>query len=87
MLRQEARRRLVDAAQAYVLRLHQIAVEAGLPAMKERLLTGDPDEQPLVMTGHQPVVFHSVLTFKYEITQQFAREHNAICLAVVIDTD
>ncbi len=87
MLRQEARRRLVDAAQAYVLRLHQIAVEAGLPAMKERLLTGDPDEQPLVMTGHQPVVFHSGLTFKYEITQQFAREHNAICLAVVIDTD
>ena len=87
LLRQTARRRLVDAAQTYVLRLNQLAVRAGLPSVTQRLLTGDPDQQPLVMTGHQPVVFHSGLTFKYQITEQFAREHNAICVAVVIDTD
>lgn len=86
-LRRAARRRLVDSAQAYVLRLNSLAEETDLPASHAGLLTGDPAHQPIVMTGHQPVVFHSGLTFKYETTQQFAADNNAIGLAVIIDTD
>jgi hypothetical protein len=39
------------------------------------------------MTGHQPVIFHSGLTFKYQTTETFALEHNALAIAVLIDTD
>ncbi|MEZ6123496.1 MAG: hypothetical protein R3C49_10010 [Planctomycetaceae bacterium] len=86
-LRRTARKRLVDSAEQFVLRLNTIADEAGLPPNHRPLLTGDPGTQPIVMTGHQPVLFHSGLTYKYEITESFAAEHNAIAVAVIIDTD
>lgn len=86
-LRQAARRRLVDAAQQFVLRLHGIASESGLPPVREPLLTGNPDDTALVVTGHQPVIFHPGLVFKYETTEAFAAEQHAIAVAVVIDTD
>ena len=86
-LRAAARRRLVRTGEQYVLRLNEIARRAGLNIPPQPLLTGDSDQQAIVMTGHQPVVFHSGLTFKYETTEQFAQRQNAICVAVVIDTD
>ncbi len=82
-----ARRRLIDSAQSFVLRLHEMMQRAGLPALSTPVLTGQAEKQPLVMTGHQPVIFHSGLTFKYETTEAFAAGHSAICVAVVIDTD
>ncbi len=86
-LRNSARTRLVQSAEQFVLRLHGIADDADIPANTAGLLTGVPENQPLVMTGHQPAIFHSGLTFKYETTQQFAADNNAIGVAVVIDTD
>ncbi|MEZ6058808.1 MAG: hypothetical protein R3C19_00435 [Planctomycetaceae bacterium] len=86
-LRIAARRRLVDSAEQFVLRLNGIAQQAGLPEIACPVLTGDPTQQPLVMTGHQPVIFHSGLTFKYETAERFAADQNAIAVAVVIDTD
>lgn len=86
-LRQTARSRLVESAQAFILRLNAIAEETELTVNAAPLLTGDPTTQPIVMTGHQPVQFHSGLSFKYETTQQFAAENNAIAVAVIIDTD
>lgn len=86
-LRRTARKRLVDSAQHYVLRLQGLAEDADLPALKSPVLTGTPDETPIVMTGHQPVVFHSGLAFKYETTQRFVEDNKAIGLAVIIDTD
>jgi len=86
-LRRTARNRLVESAEKYALRLNSIAEDAELPANVSPILTGDPSSQPIVMTGHQPVVFHSGLTFKYETTQQFAADNNAIAVAVIIDTD
>ncbi|MEQ9409155.1 MAG: hypothetical protein RIK87_15575 [Fuerstiella sp.] len=85
--RRSARSRLVAAAEQFVLRLNGVAEEAELPPLASGLLTGDPDRQPIVMTGHQPVVFHSGLSFKYQTTEEFAVDNGAIALAVVIDTD
>jgi hypothetical protein len=86
-LRNSARRRIVDTAQQFILRLHEIAKESGLPEVNTPLLTGDADSQPIVMTGHQPTVFHPGLVFKYEQTEQFAAAHNAIAVGIVIDSD
>jgi len=86
-LRRSARRRFIECAQAYVMRLTDLAERAGISLSRVPLLTGDPDQQPIVMTGHQPTIFHSGLTFKYEVTESFAVETNAIFAAVVIDTD
>ncbi|MEZ6132062.1 MAG: hypothetical protein R3C59_25655 [Planctomycetaceae bacterium] len=86
-LRRTARTRLIESAQKYVLKLNSIADDTELPANVAPVLTGDPATQPIVMTGHQPVLFHSGLTFKYETTQQFAADNNAIAVGVIIDTD
>ena len=86
-LRQQARTRLVNSAEQFVLRLSEVARRAGLMSVDRPLLTGDPSSTPIVMTGHQPVVFHSGLTFKYQTTETFAAQHGLIAVAVVIDTD
>lgn len=86
-LRQQARTRLVDSAQQFVLRLSDAARAAGMLLDSQPLLTGDPLEMPIVMTGHQPVIFHSGLTYKYQATEEFAAQHKMIAVAVVIDTD
>ena len=86
-LQQQARKRLVNSAEQFVLRLSDVARRAGLMSGDRPLLTGDPSTTPIVMTGHQPVVFHSGLTFKYQTTEAFAVQHGLIAVAVVIDTD
>lgn len=86
-LRVNARRRLVDAANGYRAKLVEIGRAAGLFAGEASAITGDPSLQPLIMTGHQPVIFHSGLTFKYQTTEAFALEHKCLAFAVVIDTD
>lgn len=86
-LRRSARRRFTTAAEQFVLRLSRIAQQAGLGQLTNSVLTGDPDADAIVMTGHQPVIFHSGLTYKYEMTERFARESRCICAAIIIDTD
>lgn len=86
-LRQQARTRLVNSAEQFVLRLSDVARCVGLMSGNRPLLTGDPSTTPIVMTGHQPVIFHSGLTFKYQTVEAFAVQHGLIAMAVVIDTD
>lgn len=86
-LRTAARQRLVDAAQQYLLRMHEIAGRAEVTLPNDPVLTGDPQSQPIIMTGHQPVPFHGGLTFKYHCTEQSAASQQAIAVAVTIDTD
>lgn len=85
--RDRARRELTDAAQRFVIRLAQLSADTGLTNDLPQILTGDPDESPLVMTGHQPTLFHPGITFKYLITEQSAAVSDAIGLSVIIDTD
>jgi len=86
-LRQSARQRLVDAAQRYVLRLHDAAQAASVNLPEARLPARDPITQPLVLTGHQPVLFHGGLAYKYQRTEDFCAANSAIGVAVIIDTD
>ncbi len=86
-LRDSARRRLVETAEQYVARLPEISGTVRMYGTNTTLLTGDPLTTPLIMTGHQPVIFHSGLTFKYETTEDFAARNRMIAVAVVIDTD
>lgn len=87
LLRQQARKRLVDSAEQFVLRLSALGSAAGLNSLDRLLLTGDPGTTPIIMTGHQPVIFHSGLTFKYQTAELFAMQHRMIAVAIVIDTD
>jgi hypothetical protein len=86
-LRRSARRRFTAAAEQFVLRLSRIAQQAGLGQLTNSVLTGDSDSDAIVMTGHQPVIFHSGLTYKYGMTERFARESGCICAAIIVDTD
>ncbi len=85
-LRNAARRRLTAAAEQYVLRLSTAAEAAGVPIPQTSVLTGDPDSLPIIMTGHQPVIFHGGLTFKYCSTER-AATGSAIGVGVTIDVD
>jgi len=86
-LRVMARQRLTQSAEQFVLRLREIGHRSGLFMEPRTLLGGSADSTPIVMTGHQPVIFHSGLTFKYETTETFASDTGAIAVAVIIDTD
>lgn len=86
-LRTMARRRLVESAQSYLIQLAGTAEEAGLTENSQQILTGDPVTMPIVMTGHQPVIFHPGLAFKYQIAERVAAENQAIGISVSIDTD
>ncbi len=85
--RRSARKRLVDSAQQYVIRLGKAAANAGVAIPESSMLTGDTESQHIVMTGHQPVPFHGGLTFKYQCTEETATRTNSIGVAVIIDTD
>lgn len=85
--RQSARKRLIDAAQKYVIRLGRAAANAGVTFPESSILTGNTESQRIVMTGHQPVPFHGGLTFKYECTEETATRTKSIGVAVIIDTD
>ena len=87
LLRGSARRRLVDAAQQYTLRLSVLAREAGVVLPETGVLTGDADGDPVVMTGHQPVLFHSGLVWKYLCTERAASDASAVAVSVMIDVD
>ena len=86
-LRSSARTRLVDAAQQYVLRLSDVATKANVAIGSAEVRTGDTQTRPIIMTGHQPFMFHGGLTFKYDCTEQVAVNQSAIGIAVNIDTD
>jgi len=82
---------LLEAAHAYTGSLRAIASEAGIPAYlpsRSREASKVPCEStPLVMTGHQPTIFHPGIAAKYRVTENFCQEVGATNLAVIIDTD
>jgi hypothetical protein len=43
--------------------------------------------EKIVMTGHQPVIYHPGLLYKLEVSRRFSRDTGAVPVQVVIDTD
>ncbi len=70
-----ARRDLLDAARRYT------AAYRALPA------THRDEHAPLVMAGHQPVLFHPGVWFKNFVLDQVARNLNANAVNLLIDND
>ena len=82
--RQALRAQLLEAAFAFTQELCSVAVERGvvLPAVP-----APEADRPLVMTGHQPLVYHSGLLFKEETLNSFSRTERCTALSVTIDSD
>jgi hypothetical protein len=75
-LRQEARRELLARALVYT---RQFAGDAALPDSAEEL--------PLVLTGHQPVLFHPGVWAKNFAAARLARESVGVAVNLVVDND
>ncbi|MFN8708029.1 MAG: hypothetical protein ACK526_20765 [Planctomyces sp.] len=101
-LRATLRPRLLELARRYTDRLTSLAEAAGVmtnfaegsfaetqrpsPAATEGVANLS-DSSSLIVTGHQPVIFHSGLTFKYRMTESAAAAVGGVSLAVIMDTD
>lgn len=82
-LRQRAQERLIIDARQWLNGLYQSEQQA----LPENLLTGSALRPMVVMTGHQPVIFHPGLAAKYVVAESFASQHQAVAIALIIDTD
>jgi hypothetical protein len=101
-LRATLRPGLLKLARQYTDRLTRLAEAAGVvtdfpegssaetqrpsPAATEGVANLS-DSSSLIVTGHQPVIFHSGLTFKYRMAETSAAAVGGVSLAVIMDTD
>lgn len=83
------RGQLVSAAREYVRRLVALACDRGiwLPAEVKLAAEADIERRPMVLTGHQPEIFHPGIVFKYEMTYRFAVERQLTGIAISMDCD
>lgn len=77
-LRRAAREEVLEAAASFTALLHG--------RDPDTLLGAAHAQGPLVVTGHQPVLFHPGVWSKY-LMLQAAAEMGATCLSLIVDTD
>jgi hypothetical protein len=82
----EVRAEVVNAAERYTRRLYEIAKRVGI-ALPERLPVSSDAASPIVMAGHQPVIYHPGLLEKTNRLRELARGAGALAINVSIDTD
>ena len=80
------RRQVIEAAQEYTAHLARVAQRAGLSLPDQKHVDVDAT-QPIVMSGHQPVIYHSGLLEKVVRLESLAQTTGAIPINVSIDTD
>ena len=85
----ESRAWVLRAAATFHEQLCELAESVGWepPPRPQVLREQQNAAAPWTMTGHQPVIFHGGIAFKYDETEAFATESKSLGLAVVIDTD
>ncbi len=83
--REEIRAQLVEAARAHTEKLVVEAGQRGIPV--PRCQTPPALGAPIVMTGHQPVLYHPGLLFKEQMLMSFAGAASALPMSVTIDLD
>ncbi len=88
--KQQLRTRVVKAARQFTSALDNRAYDAGIQ-ISSRATSPNTDTlsnlTSIVMTGHQPTIFHPGIVHKYDATACSAQSSGAIALAVTIDTD
>lgn len=82
----EVRAEVVRAAREYSSQLREIARTVGISLSDDRT-GGAGSESPIVMTGHQPVIYHPGLLEKTLRAQALSRETGALLINISIDTD
>lgn len=86
-LRASARRSLLLAAGQSLALLAKLAAECDLALPTPDGTADTLCLRPLTLTGHQPVIFHPGLVYKYQLTEAYAKSSGATAVAIVIDTD
>lgn len=81
------RRALFAVAAEYTAELCGLAEKIGLGCASQVPSCGDPSDAPIVMAGHQPVVYHPGLLEKNLLLSRFVASGEARGVQVVIDTD
>ena len=83
---QAVRREVVEAARLYTKHLGEVAqrvgIELSLPA-----ITTDAADRPIVMAGHQPVLYHAGLLEKVTRLVSLSQTIGTTAINVTIDTD
>ena len=82
----DVRREMLEAARGYSSQLRACALKVGIPieSQSERLSNGP---RPIVMAGHQPVIYHPGILEKTKRLAMLAGEAGASALNIAIDTD
>ncbi len=79
------RAEVLAAAQKFTAGLVATAAGRGISLPEPK--RGFHETGPLIMTGHQPLLYHPGLLFKEEMLNLFARAQSGIPISVTIDTD
>jgi hypothetical protein len=74
-------------AKRYTDSLHALAKSCGIELPRYQMDSGPQSGPPIVMTGHQPIVYHPGLMRKEQTLAGFTRDTGAIGLHVIIDSD
>ncbi len=82
----EIREAVYAAAISYSRNLAAVAGSVGVSVAVPNMGTFD-ETQPILMAGHQPIIYHPGLLFKNEHLSRLARDTNALAINVIIDTD
>lgn len=68
-------------------RAESVRLARGYSAVIEIPLAEKPEDSPVIMTGHQPELYHPGVWLKDFLLQRFAAEYDALGMDVVVDSD
>jgi hypothetical protein len=83
----DIRREALAKARSYTQSLQDLAKSLTIELPSFRLDLGKDNVQPIIMTGHQPVIYHPGLARKERAAAQFIRDCGGVGIHVVIDSD
>lgn len=86
-VRREARQELLVEASQHTKALHVLAQDLGISLAVPIPELNSRCAGPIIMSGHQPVLYHRGLLFKAEMLGRMASDSSGTGVHVVIDTD
>jgi hypothetical protein len=88
-LRKQIREEVLREATRHAKALQDLARDLGITLMSSRALSDEQGQrqEPIIMSGHQPVLYHRGLAFKSEMLARMASDSRGIGVHVVVDTD
>lgn len=81
------RSELYGVTAEYTESLSQLAKEVGIAIPNNLRSTAQSPDDAIIMTGHQPVVYHPGVLFKSLAQKKLVKESEGAAINVVIDTD